>query len=150
MPYFDYKGKQVYYNELGQGQTLLLLPGNTASSLLHKPDIEYFSTQHRVICPDYLGYGKSQRVERHPLDFWWANGEMCNELLKFLNVNDCYAVGTSGGGIIALDLAIIAPSTIKGVIADSISGEYPNSEIFKKQVAARTAAISRVRDILYL
>lgn len=145
MPYFIYKGKKVHFIDQGQGDTLLLLPGNTSSSLVHSADIDYFAESFRVICPDYLGYGNSERLERFTLDFWWSNAEMCRELLEYLNLSDCITVGTSGGGIIALNLAIIAPDLTKCVVADSITGEYPNKNDFEKQVEIRKMATDEMR-----
>lgn len=34
MSYFNYKGQNIYYNQVGDGKTILLLHGNTASSYI--------------------------------------------------------------------------------------------------------------------
>ncbi len=145
MPYFDYKGKKVHFVDKGQGDTLLLLPGNTSSSLIHSADIDYFATGFRVVCPDYPGYGKSERVEKLAVDFWWSNAELCKELLSFLEQENCIALGSSGGGIIALNLAIIAPALVRAVVADSITGEFANGKDFERQVQMRKNAPDELR-----
>ncbi|SKC89305.1 alpha/beta fold hydrolase [Maledivibacter halophilus] len=145
MPYFNYNGRKVYFINKGQGDPLILLPGNTSSSSAHRYDIEFFSKYYRVICPDYLGYGKTERLKRVQLDFWWSNAEMCKELLKSLDIKDCILVGTSGGGIIAINIAIISPELVKCVVADSITGEYPNKNDFDKQVEARKMATDEMK-----
>jgi pimeloyl-ACP methyl ester carboxylesterase len=126
MPYFCYKNKKIFYRDEGEGQTILLLPGNTSSSSIHDAEIEFFSKNYRVICPDYPGYGKSDRVERFPVDFWWYNAEMCVQLIRFLEVDDFIVIGTSGGGMVALNVAIMSRGSVKCAIADSIPGEFPS------------------------
>ena len=126
MPYFSWKNNKIFYRDEGDGQTVLLLPGNTSSSSIHDAEIEFFSKRYRVICPDYPGYGKSDRVERFPIDFWWYNAEMCVQLITSLQVVDFFVIGTSGGGMIALNVAIMSSGSVKGVIADSIPGEFPS------------------------
>lgn len=124
MPHFSYQGKRVYYREKGSGEVLIILPGNTASSALHDGEIDYFCKNYRVICPDYLGYGKSERIDSFPTDFWWSNAHVVLGLIRNLQVDSIIAVGTSGGAIIALNMAIIAPDLVKAVVADGFVGEF--------------------------
>ncbi|SNS13537.1 Pimeloyl-ACP methyl ester carboxylesterase [Anaerovirgula multivorans] len=123
MPYFEYNDLNIYYEDEGKGRALILLPGNTASSAVHRRDIEYFSKKFRVICPDYIGYGKSDRVRVLPSDFWWVNAVMVIELLKHLKEERYLLVGTSGGGVIGLNIAIQEPDRVLGIVVDSFAGE---------------------------
>ena len=137
MPYFNYKNNKIHYIDQGQGKTIILLGGDTASSALYKNEIEFFSKYYRIICPDYLGYGKSDRVKRFPNYFWWENAVILCDLIKSLKINECALIGSSGGGTIALCMAIIASDVITSVIADSICGEYITSELAKKTLEDR-------------
>jgi pimeloyl-ACP methyl ester carboxylesterase len=128
MPYFSWKNNNIFYRDEGKGLTILLLPGNTCTSSVHEAEIEFFSGHYRVICPDYHGYGKSDRVERFPVDFWWHNAEMCVRLLRSLNVVDFIVIGSSGGGMIALNAAIMSRGSVKCIVADSIPGEFPGED----------------------
>ncbi|GMQ59593.1 alpha/beta hydrolase [Vallitalea sediminicola] len=132
MPYYNYNNKRVHYIDEGQGRAIVLLAGNTASSVVYKGEIEYFSKEFRVICPDYIGYGKSERVEKFSYDFWWVNAKMTCELMKSLGIEEWIVVGSSGGGTIAINMSIIEPKRTKGVIADSISDEYVSSELAER------------------
>lgn len=136
MPYFSYNSKKIYYEDQGEGKTLLLLPSNTASSAVHLKDIQYFSKKYRVICPDYLGYGKSEGLEEMSTDFWWINAEMATMLLRHIGESQYYVIGTSGGAIIALNVAILEPNKVLGVVADSFVGEYLNLEEAHRIVAS--------------
>ena len=92
MPYFRYKEKSVFYRDEGKGEPLLILAGNTASSSAHDDDIAFFSGWFRVLCPDYIGYGKSDRVDRFPTDFWAENAEMCAALINYLGLSEVVAL----------------------------------------------------------
>lgn len=137
MPYFKYNDLNIYYEDEGKGKVLVLLPGNTASSAVHRRDIEYFSKKFRVICPDYIGYGKSDRVKVLPTDFWWANAVMIVELLEHLKEESYLLVGTSGGGAIALNIAIQEPDKVAGVVVDSFAGEVLDMEEIHHIVISR-------------
>ena len=71
MSYFTFENKQIYYQELGSGAPLLLLHGNTASSNMFKDIAQQYITNHTVILIDFLGHGKSQRMEEFPTDLWY-------------------------------------------------------------------------------
>lgn len=137
MPYYDYQCKKIHYRDKGEGRVLVLLTGNTSSSLIHDKDIEYFSKNFRVICPDYIGYGLSERVENFPTDFWWENAKMVIDLLKSINIYKYFLVGTSGGALISLNIAIMEPDSVNGLIADSIPGEYTDNKVLERVVNER-------------
>lgn len=98
MPYFDFQGKRIHYREKGSEEVLVFLTGNTSSSAVHDGEIDYFAKKYRVICPNYIGYGKSRRIEPFPSDFWWVNAHIVVELVRNLAIDSVVIVGTSGGG----------------------------------------------------
>lgn len=63
MTFFNYKNKKVYYEEIGTGKPVLLLHGNTASSNMFLDVIESYTLNYKVILIDFLGHGKSDRLE---------------------------------------------------------------------------------------
>ncbi|MFH0883185.1 MAG: alpha/beta hydrolase [bacterium] len=115
----------MHYREAGQGPLLLILPGNTSSSAMHAREIEYFSQRYRVICPDYLGTGKSSRLSDWPLDWWQRNVEDVAALLEYLGSGPAMMIGSSGGALVALTLAIDHAEMIRCVIAESCVTRYP-------------------------
>ena len=52
---------ELYYQEKGAGQPLVLLHGNGEDSTYFKAQIEYFSARYRVIAIDTRGHGRSPR-----------------------------------------------------------------------------------------
>ena len=63
MAYFKYQGKSVYYTEYGQGEPLVFLHGNTASSKMSGLLMPLYADKFRCILIDFLGNGQSDRVE---------------------------------------------------------------------------------------
>ena len=70
MAYFPYGGKSIFYEEFGQGSPVLFLHGNTASSKMFELLMPLYAEKFRCILLDFLGNGRSDRVERFSPDLW--------------------------------------------------------------------------------
>ncbi|MBI9043637.1 MAG: alpha/beta hydrolase [Anaerolineaceae bacterium] len=119
MSFVNWKENKVFYRQQGSGPDLLVLPGNTATSICHQGEIDYFKSHYRVTSIDFLGTGHSDRVSEWPVDWFKQCAQQVQALLEHLNINECILMGTSGGASIALLAAIHFPERIKAVIADS-------------------------------
>jgi len=125
MPYFNYTGKNIYYNESGDGEPLLLLHGNTASSKMFDDVISLYEKHFKVIVIDFLGHGKSDRLESFPVDLWFYEAMQVIEFIKQSGYGKVNIIGSSGGAIVALNVTMESPESVKRVIADSFEGEIP-------------------------
>ncbi len=128
MPHFLYRGYRIYYKECGQGEPLLLLHGNSASSRMFDPVIGLYTRDYRVITPDFLGYGKSDRMDELPENIWYEQALQAVHLLELLGCQDINVIGTSGGAITALNMALERPDLIRAVVADSFMGKASREE----------------------
>lgn len=144
--YYDYNGKKIFYRDMSKGDVIVLLPGNTASSAAHINEIDYFSKNYRVICPDYIGYGQSERTNKLPDNFWYESALMILGLMKDLNVDKYKIIGSSGGGLIGLNMAIIAPEKTELIVADSLIGEYIDESISSKIIKSRAHTDKRIQE----
>lgn len=134
MPYFRFDGLNVFYDEKGNGEPLLLLHGNTVSSNMFASEIAFWSSLFRVVYLDAPGHGQSDRLPFFRDDFWYYNSLAALELLKLLDIKKTKVIGTSGGAITGLNLAAAQPERIEKLIADSFFGlEIPLHEA--KQIA---------------
>ena len=75
MSYFNYQSKWIYYTETGSGKPVLFLHGNTASSRMFELLLPLYEDKFHVILIDFLGHGKSERVEEFPADLWAGRGQ---------------------------------------------------------------------------
>ena len=125
MAYFKYKNQSCYYEEIGEGKPLLFLHGNTASSKMFSFIVDKYSSDHKVILLDFLGHGKSDRLDKFPIDFWYDQGEQVIEFLRQKKYKDVYIIGSSGGALAAINAALEAPDLVDKLITDSFEGEVP-------------------------
>jgi pimeloyl-ACP methyl ester carboxylesterase len=123
MPYFTYKGHSIYYREKGTGPLLVFLPGNTASSAAHVPDLERYSDRFRTVSLDFLGTGLSERIDPWPVTWWKECADQTAGLISHLGEKEAILVGISGGGIVALLAAVHYPAKVAAAAADSCA-EY--------------------------
>jgi valacyclovir hydrolase len=119
MPYVECAGHRLFYREVGHGPTLLILPGNTASSAHHLGEVEHFGRRFHAVSLDFWGTGQSDRLAEWPTDWYVQAAHDVAALIAHLGPESASVVGTSGGAIVALLLAILHPSRVRAVIADS-------------------------------
>jgi valacyclovir hydrolase len=93
---FSCRGHRLHYRELGQGPSLLILPGNTASSAHHAEELAHFSAHFHAVAPDFLGTGQSDRLAQWPVTWFEDNAGDMAQLVAHLGEGPCVAIGTSG------------------------------------------------------
>jgi len=109
-------GKNIYYEEYGQGTPLLLLSGGGLHRSIKDfekciPDL---SKQYRVIMPDTPGQGRSEQTDSLSYNLLT---EFMSQLVDSLQIDSAYVMGWSDGGIVSLLLANRRADKIKKVIA---------------------------------
>lgn len=122
MSYFNYQSKRIFYTEIGSGKPLLLLHGNTASSNMFLNIANLYAEKYKVILIDFLGHGKSDRLEKFPADLWYEEAQQVIEFLSQKNYNNVFLLGSSGGALVAINIALERPDLVSKVIADSFEG----------------------------
>lgn len=123
MAFFKYADKRVYYEETGSGPPLFLLHGNSVSSKMFGGVIGLYKDDFNVILVDFLGHGNSDRLKEFPVDFWHDEAMQIIELILLLGYEKVDLIGTSGGALAALNVALEREDLVGRVIADSFEGE---------------------------
>ncbi len=132
MSYFIYEGKKIFYEEVGEGQPLLMLHGNTASSKMFAGIIPTLAKKNRVITLDFLGCGQSERIEKWPEDLWYQWSEQAVALCNHLGLKDINIIGSSGGALTAINIALSHEDIVHAVVADSFEGIKADSSLTEK------------------
>lgn len=89
----------IHYLESGDSEnTLVLLHGLPTNSSLYKEIISPLSKKFKVIAPDFIGFGKSDK----PINFSYDLKSYTDILKNFLN-----ALGISKCSIVAMDLGLL-------------------------------------------
>jgi valacyclovir hydrolase len=131
MPFFTNDGHRLHYREAGNGPLLLVLPGNTASSACHEGELLHFSTRYHVVAMDLWGTGRSDREAVWPDDWWERGAHDAAALIAWLGYTQAIVMGTSGGAIVSLFVAILHPAQVRGVIGDSTVEQFPPPTLTK-------------------
>jgi len=142
MSYFVFEHKRLYYHESGTGRPLLFLHGNTASSNMYAQIADRYKRDFNVILLDFLGHGKSDRLSEFPADLWFYEARQVIALIKEKGYTDVNVIGSSGGAMVALNVALEAPELVGKVIADSFEGEKPNRVFTENLLTDRERAKS--------
>ncbi|PVE23421.1 alpha/beta hydrolase [Microvirga sp. KLBC 81] len=117
--FLDVDGVRLHYLERGQGEPLLLIHGNgtmvqdfTVSGL-----VDRLADRYRVIVIDRPGYGYSSR----PRQLWTprAHARLFRKALAQLGVQQALVYGHSWGTLVAVALALEAPSLVRGLVLGS-------------------------------
>ena len=140
MSYFYYQSKKIYYTETGSGKPVLFLHGNTASSRMFKLLLPLYEDRFHVILIDFLGHGKSDRIEEFPAELWMEEARQTIALLEHLKLEKVNLVGTSGGSWVAVNTALERPELVGRVVADSFDGRILADDFSKNLIQERTGA----------
>lgn len=112
MAYFNYQSHKVFYHEIGAGTPLLMLHGNTASSVMFREIAAKYAQDYRVILMDFLGCGKSDRVQCWAEDLWYDEAVQAICLLDEKGYQKVNIIGSSGGALVALNIALERPALL--------------------------------------
>ena len=137
MSYFNYNNKRCHYTSMGSGEPLLLLHGNTASSAMFADVAQYYANHFEVYLIDFLGHGLSDRVERFATDLWYDEAKQVVAFLEQTKLSKVNIVGSSGGALVALNVALERPDLVYAIIADSFEGEEPLEAFVKNVIQER-------------
>lgn len=111
---------ELAYADLGEGPPVLLLHGFPTSSFLWRREAWLLAQRMRVIVPDLLGYGRSERQEDADLSEQ-AQAGYVRQLLTHLGIEELAVVGHDIGGGVAQMLALGDGSLVRAmVLVDSV------------------------------
>lgn len=132
--YVTVVGGQLYYDEAGSGQTLVLIPAQVADLHIWDSQVPSFSQNYRVIRYDLRGHGLSKT---EPVNFSQVSD--LNDLLRQLDVEKAVLLTLGLSASIALDYALAHPDMVGALVLVSPEApgvEPPASEAEKKQLTA--------------
>ena len=113
---------ELFYEEHGSGDPLLLIMGLAADSTAWLYQIPDFAKRHRTIVFDNRGVGRSSKPPGP-----YTIHEMADDaagLLDALGVKRVHVVGVSMGGMIGQELALRHPERVGGLV---LACTYPES-----------------------
>ncbi len=109
----EVEGARLYYKEAGHGHPIFLIAGGAADADCWMEAFERLAAQNRVIAYDRRGHSRSSGP---PSSDWSRHADDARTLVRQLNAVPVTVVGWSGGGLIALDLAIKTPELVRNLV----------------------------------
>ena len=113
--YLDVEGGRMHYVDEGSGPVILMVHGTPTWSFLYRHLISALSKSNRVIAPDNLGFGLSDKPAAWgytPAD----HARNLGRLIDHLNLDDFVLAVHDFGGPIGLSQAIDRPDRVRGLV----------------------------------
>ena len=107
-------GLNIYYEEYGSGQPLILLHGGTATQAMWQPYLPFFAQHFRVIAPDSRGHGRTNNPTGE-----FSYRLMADDVAAFvraLSLTRPLVCGYSDGGQIALEIGMCYPDLTEALV----------------------------------
>jgi tRNA(adenine34) deaminase len=130
-------GLRLHYLDEGPAdapQTWLCLHGNPAWSYLYRKMIPVFlQAGHRVVAPDLIGFGKSDKPKKDSAHSFSWHRQVLLEFIERLDLQHVVLVVQDWGGLLGLTLPMAAPQRYRGLLVMNTTlatGEVPLSAGF--------------------
>ena len=127
---FPSSGGQLAYLDVGDGDPVLLLHGFPSSSATWHELAPALARRFRVIAPDLLGHGLSDRPTHAPLDLR-AQARYVRELVDHLGLGRLAIVGHGHGGgvaqLLALEGADVGAMVLVSTVAFALEKSWASS-----------------------
>jgi 3-oxoadipate enol-lactonase len=114
---------ELYYEEHGSGDPLLLIMGLAADSTAWMFQVPDFAKRYRTIVFDNRGVGRSSKPSGPYTIHQMADDAAA--LLETLGIRRAHVVGVSMGGMISQELALRHPARVRGLV---LACTYPEPD----------------------
>jgi pimeloyl-ACP methyl ester carboxylesterase len=136
MAYFDSNGVQIYFEEHGKGEPVVLVHGFASRADHNWGAMNWFTTlgaHYRVIALDCRGHGKSGKPHDPTAYAGETMGEDVIRLLDHLGIKRTLIMGYSMGGRIVTGLLINHPERLRAAVLGGIGAVSATAPSFSRQ-----------------
>jgi haloalkane dehalogenase len=130
-------GLKMHYLDEGdlKNPTVLLLHGEPTWSYLYRKMIPLLAQDFRVVTPDLIGFGKSDKPTQQEAYTYQKHLDWLTALIENLDLKGILLFGQDWGGLTGLRLVTQMPDRFAMVVASNTTlptGDYPMPEAFLK------------------
>ena len=101
--YFSYKNHQIFVNESGSGETLLLIHGFPTASWDWQQMWPHLAKDYHVIAADFLGFGFSDKPRNYPYSIL-DQADLLESLMREKGVEKVHIISHDYGDTVAQEL----------------------------------------------
>jgi len=105
----DINGMRVHYVDEGAGEVVLCLHGEPSWSYLYRKMIPVMAKKCRVVAPDFIGFGKSDKFTRMEEYTYAMHRDTIIRLIEKLDIKGITIVVQDWGGLIGLRVVSVIP-----------------------------------------
>ena len=113
--YLQISGHRLHYVDEGEGPVVVLVHGNPTWSYYYRKVISLLAPDHRVIAPDHIGCGLSDKPQDYSYTLERHIGNL-QQLLEHLRIERYALVGHDWGGAIGMGCAGRHPERIERLV----------------------------------
>jgi pimeloyl-ACP methyl ester carboxylesterase len=125
--YVQANGLNVYYEEYGNGQPLILLHGGTDTSQMWQPFLSSFVPHFRVIAPHSRAHGRTNNPDGELSYHLMADDVVA--FIQALNLIQPLVFGYSDGGQIALEIGMRYPGLTAALVVGAAWYEFSETYV---------------------
>ena len=107
--YVTIEGRRLHYLDEGEGAPLLCLHGEPSWCYLYRRMIPALSARHRVVAPDWLGFGRSDKFSEIDAYTFQMHYDTLVAFLDALDLDQITLVCQDWGGLLGLTVASEQP-----------------------------------------
>jgi len=107
--YIELRHMRMHYVDEGAGETILCLHGEPTWSYLYRKMIPTLTKSYRVVAPDFIGFGRSDKFTERSEYTFQMHVDMLRGFLEILSLAGLTLVCQDWGGLIGLRVAAEMP-----------------------------------------
>lgn len=111
----------LVFQRRGRGRPLVFLHGATLDHRMWHPQVDALADRFEVVTPDLRGFGQSPAPVGP-----FKHCEDVSAVLDELGLRDAIVIGHSIGAFYALELALLRPDVVSGLVSICMSGLTPD------------------------
>ncbi|MCB8927176.1 MAG: haloalkane dehalogenase [Ardenticatenaceae bacterium] len=137
--YVEINGLRLHTVDEGAGETILCLHGEPSWSYLYRKMIPPLAAQHRVVAPDLVGFGRSDKYTDPAAYSFQMHRDVLVGFIEALDLRGITAVVQDWGGLLGLTIATQLPERFARLVIMNTglpTGMFPMPEAFMQWRAA--------------
>jgi haloalkane dehalogenase len=114
--YVEVDGLRMHYLDEGAGEPVLLLHGEPTWAFLYRKVIPPLASHARVVAPDYIGFGRSDKPVERDWYSYDAHYRAIERFVEQLDLRELTVVMQDWGGPIGFRLAVAQPERVARLV----------------------------------